>query len=98
VSYSVQHVRYTLECDVCGLVEKRDQDVESLQGTAGWCGVQLDRHYFCCPSCSESLRTILNHRERAAKKAQQDKEDSCEHDYQPRGLLAQCTKCEKWKP
>lgn len=99
MSYSAQHIRYTLECDVCGLVEKRDLDVDSEKGTEGWDTFQTrQRTYFCCPVCVESLNTILNHRERVAAKAKQELEDNCVHDYQPRGLLARCTKCEKWKP
>ena len=78
MSYSVQHVRFTLECDACGLTEKRDLDSNpdpadpaDPAGTRGWCAVQvLNRAtHFCCPTCVAKLNAILHHREREKEAA-----------------------------
>ena len=101
MSYYVEHVRFTLECDACGLTEKRDLDATPDQsaGIVGWGEVRiLNRtHAFCCPDCLEKVNAILEHRVRAAQAAQAAKEAACAHDYQQRGMLAQCTKCQRWK-
>ncbi len=98
MSYSVQHVRYTLECDACGLVEKRDLDQDSKKGTEGWGEVRTPRcSGFCCPGCNESVMAILTKRARADLARTEQEQSTCKHDYQPLGLLAQCTKCKRWR-
>lgn len=102
MSYSVEHVRYTLECDCCGHTEKRDLDAYPDQvelGTKGWCSVQvLNRStHFCCPTCVEKLNAILHHRVREAEAAHAAAVAACIHDYQQRGFFLQCTKCEEFK-
>lgn len=98
MSYSVEHIRFTLECDVCGRVEKRDLDGTDLApGTAGWGSIMTSRSFFCCPGCTEDVNAILERRERAQKKAQEELEANCVHDYQPLGFLAQCTKCRRFR-
>ena len=99
MAYTCEHVRFTLECDACGLVEKRDMDAESAgTGCAGWDEVRTQtRSAFCCPSCVQSVLAILGKHAREQREAKAAIEANCAHDYQPRGLLAQCTKCQKWK-
>jgi hypothetical protein len=99
MSYSVEHVRFTLECDACGLIEKRDLDSDADKaGTLGWSLVSTGyESVFCCPGCLKQVRAILTRREREAEAAQAALEAACKHDYQPRGMLAQCTKCKRWK-
>lgn len=60
--YSVQHVRFTLECDACGLVERRDLEAsQEAEGTAGWSDVRTSwRTYFCCPGCLKAVGAILS--------------------------------------
>ncbi len=98
MSYSVQHVRYTLECDACGLVEKRDLDRTSEKGTEGWARVQINvREYFCCPGCSESVMAILTKPAHADLARAEQEQSTCKHNYQSQGLLYQCTKCKRWR-
>lgn len=101
MSYSVEHVRYTLECDCCGHTEKRDLDARPNQelGTKGWGGVQVTNRssHFCCPVCLEAVNAILNRREREEEAAHAAKEAACEHDYGQRGLLMQCSKCQRFR-
>jgi Zn finger protein HypA/HybF involved in hydrogenase expression len=98
MSYSVEHVRYTLECDACGRVEKRDLDRESDAGTAGWGSVVTrSRTGFCCPECLSKVNAILDKKEVEKSEAQKKLVDDCEHDYQPRGLLMQCVKCQRFR-
>lgn len=100
MSYSVKHVRYTLECDACGLVEKRDLDAgDQEKGTQGWGNVFLDRQYssFCCPDCREKVAVILSHSELAREAARAVAEAACEHDYQQVGFLVRCTKCKRFQ-
>lgn len=100
MGYRVEHVRYTLECDACGKVEQRDLDKDGSHALEGWQNITIEGRYsrFCCPECTTKVRLILNSKEIAAKIAQKKLEDECEHEYLPRGLLAQCVKCTKWKP
>jgi hypothetical protein len=60
MSYSVELVRFTLKCDACGLIEKRDLDEDSSKGTVGWCEVRVchNESYFCL----EKVTTILGKR------------------------------------
>jgi hypothetical protein len=99
MAYFVQHLRFTLECDACGKVEKRDVAAEEQsKGTHGWSEVRTMRGgFFVCPVCEDKVDAILNKRQRDEKEATRLREANCVHDYQPRGLLQQCTKCEKWK-
>lgn len=101
MSYSVEHVRFTLECDACGLVEKRDMDkIDTLhsEGTQGWAAVQTPvNSYFCCPGCLEQVSAILERRRREKEAAQAALEAACEHDYQQTGFLRRCTKCKAFQ-
>ncbi len=102
MSYSVEHVRFTLECDCCGHTEKRDLDAHPAQtelGTKGWGAVQVINRstHFCCPRCLESVNAILDRRVREAEAAKAAKEAACVHAYEPRGMLAQCMKCGKYR-
>jgi hypothetical protein len=101
MSYSVQHVRFTLECDACGNLEKRDLDADSEEGTRGWGEITMrtptGRSAFCCPSCAEMVEAILTKKARAELDAKAKREAECVHDYQSRGLLSQCTKCQRWR-
>ena len=101
MSYSAQHIRYTLECDACGIVEKRDlRDSEDHEkGTKGWGIVEVPgRCAFCCPSCLGIVEAVLTTRQRQLADESAQRQANCRHHYQQRGLLAQCTKCAKWKP
>lgn len=98
MAYSVQHVRFTLECDACGRVEKRDLDAaQEGSGVSGWSSVETHkRHAFCCPDCYARVLAVLLQRELAEAAAKAALEASCEHDFQPRGLLSACAKCGRW--
>lgn len=101
MSYQVEHVRYTLECDACGRTEKRDLDAaEQEKGTEGWGNVFIDPHRtrFCCPDCREKVAVILNHSALAVEAARDAEEAACEHDYQQTGFHRRCTKCKKFQP
>lgn len=102
--YSVEHVRFTLECDACGLTEKRDLDDVGQRkdferdGIAGWTEIRTSwQSYFCCPACAASVGSILSKREREVQAAKDLVESNCEHDYHPSGLLARCWKCKKFR-
>lgn len=98
MSYSVEHIRYTLECDVCGLTEKRDTDAGDVRTAAGWSNVATSvRSYFCCPGCLLNINAVLEARPLAALKARQEEVANCEHDYQPKGFLSQCAKCKVFR-
>lgn len=103
MSYLVEHVRYTLECDVCGRVEKRDLDAAGSQerGTQGWSAVEVEepdhRHFFCCPECSELVAAVLLRREREAARVKQETEASCAHEWELCGMLQRCKKCKKFR-
>lgn len=101
MSFSVQHVRYTFECDVCGLVERHDQaedfDVEQHRRLV-WQTVNVSAwQYLCCPACLETIQAIVLARSRAEAKANADKIAACNHSYAPRGLLQQCTQCKVFR-
>lgn len=99
MSYSVQHVRFTLECDACGLTEKRDLDSDADKaGTRGWSLVSTGyESAFCCPGCLEQVRSVLTQRARSEDAAQRAKQAACAHDYKPAGLLMQCSKCKRFR-
>jgi hypothetical protein len=99
MAYLVEHIRYTLECDACGLIEKRDlAATEEVRGADGWSEVRTPAmSCFCCPGCLKKVSDVLLHRAREVKAAKDLAESTCEHDYQLRGLLAQCTKCKRWR-
>lgn len=98
--YLVQHVRFTLECDACGLTEQRDLDADKeAEGCSGWSEVRTHwRSYFCCPGCLRRVDAILNQRELDAQEAQKQTEAKCEHVYQQSGLLMRCAKCLRYRP
>jgi uncharacterized Zn finger protein len=100
MAYSVQHVRFTLECAACGLVEKRDLDAsKEAEGTHGWSEVRTRwRSYFCCPGCLKDLGAVLNKKSLAEQEATKAAEADCAHDYRSRGFLMQCAKCGLFKP
>lgn len=102
MSYSVERVRYTLECDACGRIEKRDLDANPTQhelGTKGWGRVTMIGLYerFCCPDCLEKVAIVLDHRALAEQAARDAREAACEHDYQSVGFLMKCTKCKRYR-
>ena len=97
MSYSVQHIRYTLECDCCGLVKKHDLDVDDNEELKSWKTVMMPmRHFFCCPKCLDDVSAILEKRDREQVAAKEALIANCVHDIHPRGLLRACTKCGKW--
>jgi len=96
MAYSVQHVRFTLECDACGHTEKRDLDgsAQESDGVIGWAMVSSNlASRFCCPVCLDSVEAVLNKK----KRAEQEAVLNCVHNYHQRGLLMQCTKCRCFK-
>lgn len=100
MSYSVEHVRYTLECDACGRTEKRDLDAgDQEKGTKGWGNVFIDPHHssFCCPDCREKVAVTLRHSALAIEAARAAEEAACEHDYQSCGFLMKCMKCKRYR-
>jgi hypothetical protein len=99
--YLVEHVRFTLECDACGRTEKRDMDASREKyGLVGWSDVRTSVYgfRFCCPDCAGLVNQILSKRDRETLEASAHQQANCAHEYVQRGLLAQCTKCEKFKP
>lgn len=98
MAYSVEHIRYTLECDACGLTEKRYLDAGQDGGTDGWSAIRTNwRSFFCCPGCLASVGAVLHKRELELQAAKDLTEATCAHDYQQRGLLMQCTKCKRFR-
>lgn len=102
MTYSVQHVRVTLECDACGRIEKRNFDSPSTADSemiVGWGLVEVGTgtgtgQSFCCPECIEKLNAIVLARPRAEAKAKADLIANCQHpEFVQRGLLRQCSKC-----
>ena len=70
MAYSVQHVRVTLECDACGLVEKRDVDAGDSDIPEGWDTVHMQStltSLFCCPTCSDAVFGVLTKRDYCLK-------------------------------
>jgi hypothetical protein len=104
MSYSVHHVRYTFECDVCGRVEKHDEDDPNFSATEhlhlrAWANVNVEaRQLLCCPACTENIRAVVYAVPRAAAKAQADKVKNCEHTYVQRGFVQMCSECGSTKP
>lgn len=102
MAYSVEHIRFTLTCDACGLVEKRDLEKDDQRGTQGWYSVcNANDSVFCCPSCAALVNDILYKKLREKNAAEQAKIENCDHeyqrrDYQRRGFLMQCSKCGKF--
>lgn len=100
MSYLVEHIRYTLECDVCGRVEKRDHDAPGSEamGIHGWSTVQTrERSFFCCPECRELVDAVLLRREREVERVKQETEASCAHEWELCGMLQRCKKCKKFR-
>jgi len=104
MAYFVEHVRFTLECDACGRVEKRDLDNPEQRadferdGMDGWGEIRTSRQScFCCPACVQSVTAVLGKRDRERQAAKDLAEAQCAHDYQQRGLLVQCTKCKRFR-
>lgn len=95
--YLVEHVRYTLLCDCCGRVEKRDLDAsQETQGTHGWSEIRTPwRSYICCPTCQDSVQAILDKKEREEKAAQALNEETCAHDYRRSGFAMRCRICQR---
>lgn len=58
MSYTVQCVRCTYECDACGLVQKYDADAGG--SAPDWkvthCG---PRSWLCCPACTRKVEAVL---------------------------------------
>lgn len=99
MSYSVEHVRFTLECDACGLIEKRDLDADQeSKGTLGWDTIRTyARTFFCCPTCVEAVGAVLNKRERDLQEAKALQQANCIHEYNQQGFYKKCPKCGRWE-
>ena len=105
--YISESVRFTLDCDICGLIEKRDLDVgpdpkdaaiNAAKVLNGWGNVITKTGgRFCCPGCQKEIEQLVTQRTRAQAEASALVIANCVHDYQQRGFLMQCTKCQHWR-
>lgn len=97
MSYSVQQVRATYECDACGEVAKFDAD-EAPEKPENWMSAQLHIYQFlCCPACVEKVSAVLFAKQRAEVAARDALIRDCTHTFIQRGFIQLCSKCGKPK-
>lgn len=73
MSYKVEHVRVTLECDCCGLVEKQEAKPEQEQVVLKyWGSISVGSiSFFACPACNAQVLAIIGKKEREEKEAKE---------------------------